>query len=77
MQIGSRVEVRNRFDERWSKGFEVAEVGELTDESSGGPQGPARRCRVRVRRRSDNSVLPAWFDESEIREERKRETWWI
>lgn len=66
MQVGQRVEVRNRFDQSWSRGFEIAEI----DVSSDG-------LRLRVRRRSDGQVLPAWFDVEVVREERRRETWWL
>src|ERR1700675_4618612 len=55
---GTKVEVRSRFDQAWARGFEVAEevsAGELSQ--------------YRVRRRSDGSVLPALFDDHELREE--------
>ena len=67
MQPGTRIEVRSRFDRRWSRGFEVAE--EL-----GGHPDP----RYRVRRRSDGAVLPAEFDAEEVRtEKRGRSLWWV
>jgi hypothetical protein len=47
--------VRNRFDGAWVAGFELVDVKEQTYE---------------VRRRSDHVVLPARFDESELRPER-------
>ena len=50
MLPGTRVEVRSRFDAHWARGFEVAEVVEHSDST-----------RYRLRRRSDNSVLPALF----------------
>jgi hypothetical protein len=62
---GTRVEVRSRFEERWSRGFEIAEV-------VAGSDAP----RYRVRRRSDGSVLPVEFDEDDLREERRRSMWW-
>jgi hypothetical protein len=31
----------------------------------------------KVRRRSDNSILPVAFSEDDVREERRRSTWWI
>ena len=67
MKVGTHVEVRNRFDARWSRGFVVAEVldGDHTD--------PV----YRIQRRSDHSVLPPEFDEDDLREERRRSTWWI
>jgi len=51
---GTPVLVRNRFDGAWVAGFELAGVKEETYE---------------VRRRSDHVVLPARFDESELRPE--------
>jgi hypothetical protein len=64
---GTRVEVRARFDERWSRGFEISEVVECPD---GVPA-------YRVRRRSDGSILPTTFSDDELREERRRQPlWW-
>jgi hypothetical protein len=61
------VEVRSRFDRAWARGFEIAE----TVDSGGTP-------RYRLRRRSDGSVLPALFDDEEIREEKRRnDMWWF
>lgn len=68
VRVGTRVEVRNRFDARWSRGFEIAEVT--------GPNG-APVPRYRVRRRSDGSILPVEFDEDELREDKRRQTWWM
>src|SRR5205814_9782101 len=63
---GRRVEVRSRFEAAWSGGFEVVErVNE------------AAASRYKVRRRSDGSVLPVLFDEEDLREERRRGTWWV
>lgn len=60
---GTPVEVRRRFDQRWTRGFEVADV-------VGG--------RYRLKRLSDGEILPADFDADEIRPERKRRQgmWW-
>jgi hypothetical protein len=60
---GAEVEVRNRFDGRWAKGFEI------TRTTSQGYQ---------VRRVSDGRVLPTVFDGRDIRprRERKRNSWW-
>ena len=66
MEQGTRVEVRSRFDDRWSRGFEVAEVVEEGDSS-----------RYKRKRRSDGSVLPALFVDEEPREEKTRSMWWI
>jgi hypothetical protein len=63
---GSRVEVRSRFDAHWARGFEVAEVLEHSGET-----------RYRVRRRSDGSILPVLFIDDDVREEKKRELWWV
>jgi hypothetical protein len=64
---GSRVEVRTRFDHRWSTGFEI-------DAVLAADEGP----RYRIRRRSDDSVLPSDFGPDEVRAERKgRSMWWI
>jgi hypothetical protein len=66
VRSGSRVEVRSRFDAHWARGFEVAEVVEHNGST-----------RYRVRRRSDNSVLPVLFTDDDLREEKKRELWWV
>jgi hypothetical protein len=63
---GSRVEVRSRFDAHWSRGFEVADIVEHGGDT-----------RYRVRRRSDGSVLPVLFTDDDVREEKKRELWWV
>jgi hypothetical protein len=64
---GTRVEVRSRFEQRWTRGFEVSEVVE-----------PEEGSRVyRVRRRSDGSILPVTFTDDDLREERRRQPqWW-
>lgn len=58
---GSHVEVRNRFDRRWNRGFEVAEV------LDGG---------YRIRRVSDDQLLPTVFTSDEVRREHRRGQWW-
>jgi hypothetical protein len=63
---GSHVEVRSRFEDRWSRGFEISEIVNTN----------GRDC-YRVRRRSDGSILPVLFDENDLREERRRGTWWM
>jgi hypothetical protein len=55
LNTGTPVLVRNRFDGAWVAGFELSDVNEET---------------YQVRRRSDRVVLPARFDESELRPER-------
>lgn len=62
LRPGTRVEVRNRFDGAWARGFEVA-----SSESG----------RYRVVRLSDGDVLPVTFDAEDVRRERSRETWWV
>jgi hypothetical protein len=62
LEPGTKVDVRSRFDARWSHGFEVAES------VTGG---------YRIRRLSDGALLPIDFPSSEVRPERKkRGTWW-
>ncbi len=63
---GTHVEVRARFEQRWSRGFEVSEIVRTGDQE----------C-FRLRRRSDGSELPVLFDADDLREERRRSTWWI
>jgi hypothetical protein len=66
VHAGTRVEVRSRFESRWTRGFEVSEVLEAEE-------GP----RYRVRRRSDGSILPVTFTDEDLREERRRQSlWW-
>ena len=65
---GTRVEVRNRFDAKWTRGFEVADLVDGDE-----PNGP----KYRVRRRSDGAILPATFTRDDLREENRRGTWWI
>ncbi|HYF44720.1 MAG TPA: hypothetical protein VD926_00825 [Acidimicrobiales bacterium] len=59
---GTRVEVRRRFDQHWSRGFEIVERCETG---------------YRLRRLSDGTVLPVEFAEADVRRERKKQTWWI
>jgi hypothetical protein len=54
---GTGVEVRNRYDGRWSAGFEIADIERDLLSSPG----------YRLRRRSDHAVLPAVFDASQLR----------
>ncbi len=65
MKPGTKVEVRDRFDRRWTRGFEVAETVE-TGEGAG----------YRIRRLSDGSVLPVVFGADEVRREKKKDFWW-
>jgi len=61
IEPGTRVEVRRRFDDRWARGFEVA-----TASTEG----------YRLRRLSDHTVIPTEFCCSDVRVERKKQTWW-
>jgi hypothetical protein len=67
VEAGARIEVRARFDQRWARGFEVAEVVR-----------EGKAARYRVRRRSDGSILPVLFVAADLREERTRSSmWWM
>ena len=68
MRPGTRVEVRSRFESKWTRGFEVA------DRAESDALGAAT---YKVRRRSDGSILPVTFSEADLREENRRSTWWI
>jgi hypothetical protein len=59
---GTRVEVKRRFDAKWSRGFEVLEH---TADS------------YRLRRLSDGETLPVLFPETDVRVEKRNNTWWI
>lgn len=63
LEAGIRVEVRQRFDQRWTRGFAIAET---------------RGDRFLIRRLSDGTVLPTEFTSEELRPERKRRQgmWW-
>lgn len=50
--VGVRVELRSRFDDRWTHGFAIAVCGE---------------GEYQVRRLSDGAVLPAWFPADMLR----------
>lgn len=52
ISAGTTVEVLCRFDDRWTTGFTVVDVA---DDG------------YRLRRRSDGSILPAWFPADQIR----------
>jgi hypothetical protein len=61
LDAGTHVEVRNRFDARWTRGFVVAEV--VGDG-------------YRILRSSDEALLPSLFTADEVRRERRRGQWW-
>jgi hypothetical protein len=56
MSDADEVEVRTRFDGAWTGGYELHDA----DPRDGDP-------RFKVRRRSDGTVLPGWFEADEIR----------
>ncbi len=60
---GERVEVRRRLDAGWARGFVVESVSDAG---------------MKIRRLSDNEVLPVEFDPEDVRRERRRnEFWWM
>jgi hypothetical protein len=63
LQPGVKVEVRTAFDRTWASGFEVDGV---TDAG------------YRLRRLSDNSLLPVVVPLDEVRRERRdANLWWV
>jgi hypothetical protein len=63
LEPGTAVEVRNRFEQRWARGFEIVE---MVDDG------------YRVRRLSDGSVLPVTIAAEDVRPEREKRggQWW-
>jgi hypothetical protein len=59
--VGTPVDVRNRYQGTWVRGFEVAEG---TDEG------------YRLRRLSDGTILPELFSRDDIRRQRSRQGYW-
>jgi hypothetical protein len=58
---GTKVDVRNRYQGTWVRGFEVAEV-----DGDG----------YRIRRMSDGSTLSELFSRDDVRRERARQGFW-
>ena len=58
---GTKVDVRNRYQGTWVRGFEVADV------TDGG---------YHIRRLSDGSVLGELFSRDDVRRERRRQGYW-
>jgi hypothetical protein len=58
---GTKVDVRNRYQGTWVRGFEVAEA---TEDG------------YRIRRLSDGSILGDFFSRDDVRRERKRQGFW-
>ena len=52
LRPGAPVEVRTRYDGRWSRGFDIAAI---------------EHDLVLLRRRSDGAVLPRSFDANDVR----------
>jgi hypothetical protein len=61
LEPGTKVDVRNRYQGTWVRGFEVAD---MTDEG------------YRIRRLSDGSVLGELFSRDDVRRERSRQGFW-
>jgi hypothetical protein len=61
LEPGTKVDVRNRYQGTWVRGFEVAD---MTDEG------------YRIRRLSDGSVLGELFSRDDLRRERSRQGFW-
>jgi hypothetical protein len=55
---GTGVQVRTRFDESWASGFEIAGAQ---------PAGRSAHPAYRLRRISDNEILPALFPATAVR----------
>ena len=60
---GTKVEVRTSFDRTWAKGFEVVE--------------PVGTAGYRVRRMTDDVVLPVAVPAADVRRERSSSYWWV
>jgi hypothetical protein len=58
---GTQVEVRNRYQGTWVRGFEVSEVTEAG---------------YRIRRLSDGSILGDLFTRDDVRRQRSRQGFW-
>lgn len=61
LAVGTKVEVRRKFDDKWASGFEVAEATTLG---------------YTLRRLSDGETIPVPFPAEVVRREKKRSTWW-
>lgn len=62
LEPGTRVEVRDTFEGHWHRGYSVEEAVE-----SG----------YRVRRASDDTVLPGVMGPDAVRRERRNSMWWM
>jgi len=63
LEPGTKVEVRTSFDRSWARGFEVVEALDGTG--------------YRVRRLSDDVVLPVVVQADDVRRERSSSYWWV
>ena len=62
LSAGTRVDIRNEFLGRWTRGFEVAGT---------------KSGRYSILRLSDRSILPGYFSPRDVRPERRRQgLWW-
>ena len=61
LAAGTKVDVRNRYQGTWVRGFEVAE---------------STRDGYRIRRLSDGSILGDLFSRDDVRRERRRQGFW-
>ncbi len=62
LEVGSHVEVRDRYQGTWARGFEISAIEE---------------GRYRVKRISDGAILPGTFSPDEVRPSRRRQgLWW-
>jgi hypothetical protein len=61
LAVGTHVEVRNRLNGEWARGFEIVRV-----DIEG----------YRLRRLSDGGELPLAFGADDVRKEKKRGMWW-
>lgn len=62
LEAGTKIEVRDGFEGHWNRGFVVEAVSDAG---------------YRVRRTSDDTVLPRTFPAAAVRRERRNSMWWI
>jgi hypothetical protein len=63
LAAGTKVEVRTSFDRSWARGFEVVEA--------------LGTAAYRVRRLTDDVVLPVALPADDVRKERSSSYWWV
>jgi hypothetical protein len=64
--VGTKVEVRRKFDDKWAGGCGWAEP----------TPHETKTHEIRLRRLSDGEVIPVPFSADDVRKERKRKNWW-